>query len=178
MNRSVLHKILLARRLFELSRENLSSANDLSLGIGVNLLQDAVEAFLLAVSEHVNAGVQARTPFDQYFDLINDKIKPRELPFRPRLLALNKLRVNSKHFGLAPAKSETEGLLLTVREFFEEVTKSVLGVAFATVSLIDLLRDGEAKSLLKEAEDSYLDEEYESCLVNCRKAIYVRIEFL
>ncbi len=176
MNRSVLHKLLLARRLFELARENLSSANDLSLGIGVNLLQDAVEAFLLAVSEHVNAGIQARTQFDQYFDLINDKIKPKELPFRPRLLALNKLRVNSKHFGLAPAKTETEGLLLTVREFLEEVTKSIMGVAFATISLIDLLRDGEAKSFLKEAEATFLNGDYENCLVNCRKAIFVRIE--
>ncbi len=40
MNRSILHKLLLARRLYELSQENLSSANDLSLGLGVNLLQD------------------------------------------------------------------------------------------------------------------------------------------
>jgi hypothetical protein len=176
MNPSVLHKLLLSRRLFDLARENLSSANDLSLGIGVNLLQDSVEAFLLAVSEQVNAGIQARTPFDQYFDLINGKIKPKELPFRSRLLALNKLRVNSKHFGLAPAKSETEGMLVTVREFFEEVTKSVLGVTFATVSLIDLLRDEEAKSLLKEAETAFLDDDFETCLVSCRKAIFVRIE--
>lgn len=178
MNRSVLHKLLLARRLFELARENLSSANDLSLGIGVNLLQDSVEAFLLAVSEHVNAGILAKTAFDQYFDLINGKIKPKELPFRSRLLALNRLRVNSKHFGLAPAKSETEGMLVTVREFFEEVTTSVLGITFATVSLIDLLRDGEAKSLLKEAETAFVNGDFETCLVACRKAIFVRIEYL
>jgi hypothetical protein len=49
MTKSILHKLLLARRLYDLARENLSSANDLSLAIGVNLLQDSVEAFLLAV---------------------------------------------------------------------------------------------------------------------------------
>jgi hypothetical protein len=176
MNRSVLNKLLLARRLFELARENLSSANDLSLAIGVNLLQDAVEAFLLAVSEHVNAGILAKTTFDQYFALINAKIEPKELPFRLRLLALNKLRVNSKHSGLAPAKSETEGMPVTVREFLEEVTTSVLGITFATVSLIDLLQDGEAKSLLKEAEAAFVNGEFETCLECCRKAIFVRIE--
>ena len=35
----------------------------------MNLLQDAVEAFLLAVSEHVNAGIQSGTYFDKYFAL-------------------------------------------------------------------------------------------------------------
>lgn len=176
MNRSFLHKLLLARRLYELARENLSSVNDLSLGIGINLLQDAVEAFLLAVSEHVNAGILSGIHFDRYFELINGKIAPKELPFRTRLIALNKLRVNSKHYGLAPAQSETEGLLVTVREFFDEVAGSVLGLSFATVSLIDLVRDGEAKELLKAAEQSFRAGEFEGCLVNCRKAIFVRIE--
>lgn len=176
MNRAILHKLLLARRLYELARENLTSANELSLGIGVNLLQDAVEVFLLAVSEHVNAGVGSATNFDRYFDLINSKISPKELPFRSRLVALNKLRVNSKHYGLAPAKSETEGLVVTCREFLDEVTKSVLGLSFATVSLIDLIRDGEAKKALKGAEEAFSAGDFETCLVNCRKAIFVRIE--
>ncbi len=176
MNRSVLHKLLLARRLLDLARENLNSANDLSLGIGVNLLQDSVEVFLLAVSEHVNANISGNTVFDKYFELIDGKIAPGQLPFRSRLIALNKLRVNSKHYGLAPAKSETEGLLVTVREFFEEVSKSVLGLSFTGVSLTDLLRDGEAKSLLKDAETAFANGDFETCLVNCRKAIFVRIE--
>ena len=176
MNRSILHKLLLARRLHDLARENLSSANDLSLAIGVNLLQDCVEAFLLAVAEHVNAQIQSRIAFDQYFDLIDAKIAPKVLPFRPRLIALNKLRVNSKHFGLAPAKSEVSGLLVTVREFFDEVTRSVLGVSFSSVSLIDLLRDAEAKDLLREAEAAYNAGDFEKCLFECRKAIFVRLE--
>ena len=176
MNRSMLHKLLLAKRHFELARENLSSANELSLGIGVNLLQDAVEVFLLAVAEHVGAGIKSGTNFDSYFDLINTKISPKELPFRSRLLALNKLRVNSKHYGLAPAKSETDGLLVTCREFFDEVTEGVLGLSFATVSLIDLIRDGEAKELLREAEEVFTSGDFETCLINCRKALFVRIE--
>ncbi|MBI4777045.1 MAG: hypothetical protein HY788_23175 [Deltaproteobacteria bacterium] len=176
MNRSFLHKLLLARRLYELAREQLSSTSGLSLSIGVNLLQDAVEVFLLAVSEHINAEVTTKTTFDKYFDLINAKITPNELPFRPRLVALNKLRVNSKHYGLSPAQGEVEGLLVVVREFFDEVSNSVLGLPFATVTLIDLLRDGEAKELLREAEKSYVIQDFENCIINCRKAIFVRIE--
>lgn len=176
MNKSILHKLLLARRLHELARENLNSANDLSLSVGMNLLQDSVEAFLLAVAEHVSAQVQAKTAFEQYFDLIDAKTKPTVLPFRARLLALNKLRVNSKHYGLAPAKSEVSGLLVTVREFFDEVAQSMLGVVFSSVSLIDLLHDGEAKNLLKEAEQVFTAGDFAACLILCRKALFVRIE--
>ena len=71
MTKSFLNKLLLARRLYNIACENLRSTNDLSLSVGVNLLQDSVEAFLLAGAEHVNAQVQAKTAFEQYFDLID-----------------------------------------------------------------------------------------------------------
>ena len=177
MNKSTIHKLLLTRRLYELARENLNSSNDLSLSIGVNLLQDAVEVFLLAVSELVNASILPTTKFEQYFDLINAKISPKELPFRSRLSALNKLRVNSKHYGLAPAESETKGILITAREFFDEVTQTVMGLSFATISLIDLLHDGAAKEFLKIAEAAFIQEDYKECLIACRKAIFVRFEY-
>ena len=91
MNQSTLNKLLLSRSLYHLAKENLVSASGVRLSIACNLLQDSVECFLLALSEHVNAGVSQVTAFDKYFELINQKITPRELPFRVRLIALNKL---------------------------------------------------------------------------------------
>jgi len=176
MLKSTINKILLARRLYQISQENLNSTNETSLSIGVNLLQDSVESFLLAVSEHIDAGVGSNTNFDKYFDLINKKISPKELPFRFPLNSLNKLRVNSKHYGLSPSKTEADGLLITVRELFEEVSIQIFGKEFVTISLIDLLDDGEAREFLKIAEESFLEKKYEESLINCRKAIYVEIE--
>lgn len=176
MNRSTLQKLLLARRLYNIASENIRASNSISQSVGVNLLQDSVEAFLLAVSEHVNADVDSGTRFDRYFDLINAKIGPRELPFRARLIALNKLRVNSKHYGLTPARSELDGMQVTVREFFEESSASILAQAFSTISLIDLIREGEAKELLREAEQSFTAGDFQNCLVACRKAIFTRFD--
>ncbi|MGH8644868.1 MAG: hypothetical protein ACREX4_10585 [Gammaproteobacteria bacterium] len=124
----------------------------------------------------MNAQIQSKTGFEQYIDLIDAKIAPKALPFRSRLLAMNKSRVNSKHFGLAPAQSEVSGLLVTVREFFDEVASSIIGVTFASVSLIDLLRDREAKDFLREAEGAFAAGDFETSLFSCRKAIFVRIE--
>jgi hypothetical protein len=177
MNQSVINKILLARRFYELARENSASGSDLSLSIGVNLLQDAVETFLLAISEHVNANITSKTSFEGYFDLINQKINPQELPFRLKLIGLNKLRVNSKHYGLAPSKSEVEGSLVAVKEFFEEVATSISGKPLVAVSLIDLVTEGEAKGFLKAAREAFEIKDYKKCLIECRKALFVRIEY-
>jgi hypothetical protein len=176
MQQSELRKLLLARRLYDLARENLHSSNDLSLMIGISLLQDSVESFLLAVAEHVNAAVGARTAFEQYFDLIDEKRSPEKLPFRARLLTLNRLRVGSKHHAIPPAGAEVEGMLVTVREFFKEITRAEFDVDFATISMIDLLKDTEAKEFLKAAEEAFKKHDYRSCLIACRKAVYVEIE--
>src|SRR5262249_46665998 len=104
MDKSLLNKLLLARRLHGLASESLRSTNELSLSIGTNLLQDSVESFLLAIAQHVNAAVSLRMDFDKYFEVIDEKIKPKSLPFRSRLIALNRLRINSKHYGMSPSQ--------------------------------------------------------------------------
>jgi len=176
MRKNTITKILLSRRLYQISLENLNSNNELSLSIGVILLQDSVEIFLLAVAEHIDADVGNSTNFNKYFDLINKKISPKELPFRFRLNSLNKLRVNAKHYGLSPSKSETAGLIETVKEFFEEVSLQIFEKEFVAISLVDLINEGEAKDFLAAAENDYSTGEYENVLINCRKAIYVEIE--
>src|SRR4030042_5207864 len=146
MDIEVIRRICLARHLYELGIASLKSANDLYLFSGVNLLQDAVEAFMLALADFVGASLDERTSFDKYFVLINDKIKPKELPFKNRLLHLNRIRVDSKHHGIQPARDECERLVVAVREFFDEVSSSILNVNFTTISEIDLLKEGETKT--------------------------------
>lgn len=172
MDIEVIRRICLARHLFELGNSSLKSANDLYLFSSANLLQDAVEAFLLAVADFVNANVRFNTSFDQYFILINKKIEPKELPFKSKLLRLNKIRVNSKHYGIMPSREECERIIISVREFFEEVSSSILDVNFSTVSTIDLLKDGKAKDYLLQAQRYLNEKEFENCAVYCRKTIY------
>ncbi len=176
MNKSTLNKLLLSRSLYQLAKENIGSTSGIRLSIACNVLQDAVECFLLALSEHLNAGIGQRTDFDKYFEQINTKIAPRELPFRLRLISLNKLRVNSKHYGLEPAKAELEPLFTTVLEFFSEVTRTDFGKDFATISLVDMLHDSEAKDLLRQAESAFEAQDYAQCLILCRQAIFVKFE--
>ena len=177
MDIETVRRISLARHLNELATSSLRARNDLHLFAAANLLQDAVEAFLLAVADAVGAAIDQNTKFDKYFVEINERIKPKELPFKTTLLRLNRIRVDSKHYGIQPARDECERLALSVREFFEEVSSSLLGVTFSTVSGIDLLEDGETKSILLEARDALQSGDLVTCTICCRKALYLELEW-
>lgn len=148
----------------------------MQLFAAVNLLQDGVEAFLIAVADHTKAAIDQNTKFDKYFAQIDAKIAPKELPFKTKLIRLNRIRVDSKHYGIQPNREECERLALAVREFFDEVSNSILGASFSTVSVIDLLRDGETKSVLIEAKEALEAGKFEECAISCRKALYLEIE--
>jgi len=176
MDIETVRRLSLARHLYGIGVSNLRSKNDLHLFSAVNLLQDSVEAFLIAIADHVGAKVASNIGFEKYFDLIDTKIAPKELPFKLALLKLNRIRVDSKHYGIQPARDECDRLSVAIHEFFEEVSATHLGANFSTVSAIDLLQDGETKTMLFEAKASLESGDHEGCAISCRKAIFLEIE--
>ena len=177
MDIETVRRIALARHLNQLAASSLRSNNDLHLFAAANLLQDAAEAFLLAIADHVSAPVDQNTKFDKYFVLIDERITPKELPFKTKLLRLNRIRVDSKHYGIQPARDECDRLAVSLREFFEEVSLSILGVVFSTVSAIDLLEDGNSKNALLGARAALDAGDFSACSIACRKALYLEIEW-
>jgi hypothetical protein len=144
---------------------------------GVNLLQDSVEAYLLALAEVVSAKIDPNTEFEKYFDLIEEKLPTgTSIPAKIRLFSLNKVRVNSKHYAIQPDMSETISYLTTVRDFFEEAAATLLAQPWSSITLIDLIRDGEAKTCLMAAYDRYNEGLHSDCLIECRKALFVEFE--
>lgn len=176
MDIETVRRLSLARHLYHLGISSLRSKNDIYLFSAVNLLQDSVEAFLISVADHVGAKVASNTNFEKYFELIDGKITPKELPFKSALLRLNRIRVDSKHYGIQPSRDECERLSVSVYEFFDEVSSSLLKTSFSTVSAIDLLQDGETKTILLEAKSLLESGDHMGCAISCRKAIFLEIE--
>ncbi|MBK7210539.1 MAG: hypothetical protein IPH99_09325 [Xanthomonadales bacterium] len=176
MEIETIRRVVLSRHLYELAAGSMRSANDMHLFADANLMQDAVEAFLVGLADHLQCDVDQNTKFDRYFVLINEHVSPKELPFKAKLLRLNRVRIDSKHHGIQPARDECKRLLVAVREFFEEASTSLLGRPFASISAIDVLRDGEPKELLKEAQEALANNDHEACAIACRKALFIEIE--
>jgi hypothetical protein len=175
MNIETVRRLNLARHLYELGTTGLRSANDLHLFSSVNLFKDSVECFLVAIADHFGAEIDQNTRFDKYFVAINDKLNQisegKVLPFKMELLRVNRIRVDSKHYGIQPDREECKRLAISVREFFNQVCSEVLGANFSTISVIDLLADGDTKDTLRLAADDLKNDRLEDCVINCRKAI-------
>jgi hypothetical protein len=166
---------MLARYLFSQSKDAFESNREVATFAAINLLQDAIEIFFLAAADHLNVDINRRTEFEQYLDKINEKLT-EPLPFRQRLVEINKVRVLSKHNGIPPNRTELGGYVEDARHFFEAACQKLFDDSFWTISLIDLLPIGEPRQFVTAAESFYNDREFHKCLVECRKAIYVEIE--
>ena len=64
LSKEVLNRILLYKYLLSISKQTLKSNNDLKLFAIMNLLQDSLEAFLIASVDHVDTAINSNTKFD------------------------------------------------------------------------------------------------------------------
>jgi hypothetical protein len=174
---SIIQRLILSRYFFWLAEDYARSEREVTSFSAINLLQDSTEYFLLAVAEKLEAAVKPHTKFEEYLTLIDDRLRPQSLPFRSKLLQLNRLRVNSKHHGIRPNTTELRGLIVVVREFLEEVSREVFDTNFWSVSLSDLLKDGDVKRHIQLAEQAFKQNSYVETLVECRKAFFYEFEW-
>ncbi|WP_271497811.1 hypothetical protein [Bradyrhizobium sp. CCBAU 11357] len=176
LSQPVVRRLVLARYLFELALQNVRSQQETGDAACVSLLQDATEIFFVAALDHLNVQQsKPKTEFPQLLDKLSEALGA-DLPYRRRLLEVNRVRVAAKHDGIFPNRKEIDGYVTDTRKFLEEVCQKALGVDFWTVSLVDLLDDDEAKTFLQAAEASHRKADYVDCLVNCRKAFFVTFE--
>lgn len=175
LSESVVKRLTLSRYLFEQALQNARSEQETADAACVNLLQDAIEIFFLASFDHLNVAVARKTDFPQYLDKLSEALA-YDLPYRQRLLELNKVRVLSKHDGIAPSHREVDAYVSTTRNFLEEVCAKVFQKDYWTISLVDLLDNDETKTFLQSAESEFEKQKYLSCLIECRKAFFVAFE--
>ena len=171
----IVKKVELARAFLGLAQAAVRSSSDFNLYVAANHMQDAAEMFLFGVAEHLGVSLKEKGGFDGYFEQINLKTG-KELPFRPRLNALNKTRVSSKHYGVQPERKEAVEFVAVVGLFFEEVSRTHLGVEFAGISLVHLIGNDKIREALSSAQEAFLEARHEDVLIESRKALYLEFE--
>lgn len=184
LSNGIVNKLISARYSINLGQSELSHNAEITLITAINVIQDAVELFLLSIIEYLNVTLPKKSDFIDYLDKIDysltqsstlSKILPK-LPFRNELIALNKIRVSAKHYGLIPNRQECQKMLDTSQAFMQTVCESVFQIDFFSLSLTEKLEDGLVKNILQEAEQSFLKKDYATTLINCRKALYLEFE--
>lgn len=120
---------------------------------------DSIEMFLKLLSEHQEIN-SSKFNFLDYWDAIPN------LTLKESMRNLNSRRVNLKHKGLLPAKSEIEISRINTTDFFEQNTVTQFGVQFNEISLVNLVVYPEVKKFLKIAEECLSNNDSEQCIAN------------
>lgn len=157
MNQTLLLKRLaLIKQLYKIGLEQ-SYKNESIAVYSILAFHDSIEMFLKLVAE--NKGINsAGFNFLEYWNKIPD-LTSIEL-----MRNLNARRVNLKHKGLLPAKSEIEASRVNTLDFFEQNTSKQFGLEFSEISLIELVNYAEVKSLLNESQKALDNGVVEDCI--------------
>ena len=120
------------------------------------LFHDSVEMFLKLVAEHNNVKSDDFT-FLKYWDHF-------DLTLKESMRNLNARRVNIKHKGLLPSKSDVEISRVNTTDFFDQNTLVFLNIDFKDVSLLTLIGYDKVRSYLEEAQQELENNNKEICI--------------
>jgi hypothetical protein len=150
MHPDIRRRIVNAKFVFERALRAQSDTGEMSLAVSLLLVHDAVELLMIAIIDYLQVPSKNKRDFmDFWSDLRNaGHLEP---PDRIPLETLNKLRVGLKHHGILPRAQTMLDLLPRVRGFFENLLSAYCCLAYAELSLIDLVPDPEVRALMRAA---------------------------
>lgn len=131
-------------------------------GFSILAFHDCAEMFLLLVAE--NKGMKAQTNFMSYWD------DYPELTLKESMRALKDRRVNIKHKGQFPSKSDIEISRITMTDFLEQNIPIQFGIEFKDISISSLVSYDNIKRYIDIAELKYNEGKLYECIVNSKIA--------
>lgn len=171
-----IRRLRLARLFYNEATDLVRVDHETRSAAGATALQDAVEMALLVLAETLGVTIPARSDFDRYFTLINERIGPQTLPLHSQMMRLNRIRVQAKHGGVFPQHTEVANLVPVVRAFLDEICAAHLGVDFSTLNLSSQIGNAEQRAFVEEAERELASGNYLGALIAARKAFYLAFE--
>lgn len=177
MRDSTVHALIVARTLLEQSDPLCSSEDRYIASAGLIVLQDALEAVLYALL--LERGVDDEKNLERKsFDELIGELKSASVvvPKSGTLKALNKQRVLVKHYAQLAEPAMVRSYHDAAQEAIASMTTQVIGQSLRDLFIADLLSEGEAKILLKRAEQAIKDARFLDALIETRKALFVEFE--
>lgn len=154
----IIQRLALIKQLFQIGCEQSKQVESIAF-ISLLTFHDSVEMFLKLLAEHKDIN-STQFNFLEYWDRIPN------LTLKESMRNLNNRRVNLKHKGLLPAKSEIEISRINTVDFFEQNTFTQFEIKFSEISLIDLVSCPTVKKYLEIAEESLAKNNTENCISN------------
>lgn len=157
----IIRRLAIIKYLYNLGAQQ-SMQVDMVAGFSILSFHDCAEMFLLLVAE--NKGMKGENVFMDYWNKIP------ELTLKESMRILKERRVNIKHKGLFPSKSDVEISRITMADFLSQNTKIQFGLDFSSVSVSSLISYNEVKTYIDAAEEYLVKNDLYNCMVNAKIA--------
>ncbi|QXP78808.1 MULTISPECIES: hypothetical protein [Winogradskyella] len=163
LNKDILYKRLShIKQLFNIGIGQSSQHENIAV-FSILAFHDSIEMFLKLLAEH--KGINAsKFSFLDYWGKIPD------LTLKESMRNLNARRVNIKHKGLLPAKSEIEISKVNAIDFFNQNTIKQFDIEFTDVSLIELIGYKKVKEYLNKSQTALNTGNTAHSIENCAYA--------
>ena len=118
---------------------------------------DSIEMLLKLIAEHHNIK-------SDNFNFLDYWTHIPSLTLKESMRNVNARRVNIKHKGLLPSKSDIEITRVNTTDFFEQNVITQLGIDFKSISLLTLISYENVRIHLEEAQQALDKNEIETCI--------------
>lgn len=168
----MIEQLLLSKRLFQKGEDFCQENDPISTGLAISLFQDCIEIIIWSIIKDFSIDVKETEAFTSLLDKVDKRLEPQgiKLPFRAKILELNKARVNFKHYGNLPDVSEASKF----RGYTESYLRTVFDICFQKdfddISMSDLIQADDVKQFIKKAENHFIKQEYQDCINEIAKA--------
>lgn len=177
MKTETLQTLITAKTLLDKSRDLCLAEDKYLASAGLVILQDGLELVLYACL--LELGTDEEKPLEKmsFDELIAEMKRQGKLVKKSGTLrALNRERVNIKHFGQLAEPTTVRGYYEAAMHSTEALLRDVVLMSLQEIMLHELLRPGEAKEHISKACTKLEEREFYESLVEIRKAIYTEIE--
>jgi len=123
-------------------------------GLSILFFHDSVEMFLQLSLEKLNLAKGDRGLM-KYFEIIDTKLKNKNLSQKESMRRLNEARNGLKHDGIIPSRLDIESFRATTQAFFTENCPIIFQSEFGEISLINSITFERPKKCLKQARTDF-----------------------
>ncbi|MCW0389840.1 MULTISPECIES: hypothetical protein [Xanthomonas] len=167
----MIDQLLISKKLYQEGCRQHDLGDPISDGVAVSLFQDAIEIFIWTLIKAKSISVGKNSEFTNNIGLI--VAAGFRVPSQPKLLELNKARVNFKHYGNLPARRDVGKFRAYTQEFLVEACLEHFGISFSDTSGASLIRSVQLQEYFQSARAAANADELLPAYESLGKAKYV-----
>jgi hypothetical protein len=167
----MIDQLLISKKLYQEGCRQHDLSDPISDGVAVSLFQDAIEIFIWTLIKDKNISVGKNSDFTNNIGLV--VAAGFRVPSQPKLLELNKARVNFKHYGNLPARRDVDKFRTYTQEFLVEACLEHFGTSFSDLSGASLIRSAELQDYFQSARSAANSDQFLPAYEGLGKAKYV-----